>query len=174
MRASDSVHAGGATTRDRQRSRSTPRIAGRLLRRVRDFAVVEGVTREVADRSLQLLDVDAVCEQIRERGVPVRARKGYVTHKLVYSGFSCDRQFELYVEESYDHLFKFVKRQIQQGNMLSVPILPIYLRVLLYRVRILKSSYMWYSPVHLVEAGNVVGLINDLKQIQKAFLRQTI
>jgi Holliday junction DNA helicase RuvB len=46
-----------------KRSRGTPRIAGRLLRRVRDFAVVEGVgsvTREVADRSLQLLDVDAV------------------------------------------------------------------------------------------------------------------
>ena len=46
-----------------KRSRGTPRIAGRLLRRVRDFAVVEGVegvTRAVADRSLQLLDVDAV------------------------------------------------------------------------------------------------------------------
>jgi Holliday junction DNA helicase RuvB len=46
-----------------KRSRGTPRIAGRLLRRVRDFAVVEGVegvTRTVADRSLQLLDVDAV------------------------------------------------------------------------------------------------------------------
>ena len=46
-----------------KRSRGTPRIAGRLLRRVRDFAVVEGVegvTRAVADRSLQLLDVDAI------------------------------------------------------------------------------------------------------------------
>ena len=46
-----------------KRSRGTPRIAGRLLRRVRDFAVVDGVdsvTRAVADRSLQLLDVDPV------------------------------------------------------------------------------------------------------------------
>jgi Holliday junction DNA helicase RuvB len=46
-----------------KRSRGTPRIAGRLLRRVRDFAVVEGVTevtRTVADRALRLLDVDAV------------------------------------------------------------------------------------------------------------------
>src|SRR5512136_2691509 len=37
-----------------RRSRGTPRIAGRLLRRVRDFAVVDGVatiTRELADRS---------------------------------------------------------------------------------------------------------------------------
>jgi Holliday junction DNA helicase RuvB len=44
-----------------RRSRGTPRIAGRLLRRVRDFAVVEDakvVTRTLADRALKLLDVD--------------------------------------------------------------------------------------------------------------------
>ena len=46
-----------------KRSRGTPRIAGRLLRRVRDFAVVEGasiVTRALADGALRLLDVDAI------------------------------------------------------------------------------------------------------------------
>src|SRR5208283_473553 len=46
-----------------KRSRGTPRIAGRLLRRVRDFAVVEGaseVTRALADRALRLLDVDPI------------------------------------------------------------------------------------------------------------------
>jgi Holliday junction DNA helicase RuvB len=46
-----------------RRSRGTPRIAGRLLRRVRDFALVDGdpvVTREVADRALKLLDVDTI------------------------------------------------------------------------------------------------------------------
>jgi Holliday junction DNA helicase RuvB len=46
-----------------KRSRGTPRIAGRLLRRVRDFAVVEGaksVTRAVADGALRLLEVDAI------------------------------------------------------------------------------------------------------------------
>ena len=46
-----------------KRSRGTPRIAGRLLRRVRDFAVVDGaktVTRAVADSALRLLDVDAI------------------------------------------------------------------------------------------------------------------
>ena len=46
-----------------KRSRGTPRIAGRLLRRVRDFAVVEGaktVTRAIADGALRLLDVDAI------------------------------------------------------------------------------------------------------------------
>ena len=46
-----------------RRSRGTPRIAGRLLRRVRDFAVVDGdpvITRAVADRALRLLDVDSI------------------------------------------------------------------------------------------------------------------
>ena len=46
-----------------RRSRGTPRIAGRLLRRVRDFAIVDGapqVTRAVADKALHLLDVDAI------------------------------------------------------------------------------------------------------------------
>jgi Holliday junction DNA helicase RuvB len=44
-----------------RRSRGTPRIANRLLRRVRDFAEVEGdgnVTQEVVDAALVRLDVD--------------------------------------------------------------------------------------------------------------------
>ena len=44
-----------------RRARGTPRIAGRLLRRVVDFAIVEGdgtVTQEVADRALTRLGVD--------------------------------------------------------------------------------------------------------------------
>ena len=45
-----------------RRARGTPRIAGRLLRRVRDIALVEGadiVTADVADRALLRLDVDS-------------------------------------------------------------------------------------------------------------------
>src|SRR6185369_13632286 len=45
-----------------KRARGTPRIAGRLLRRVRDFAAVGGnlrITRVVADAALQRLEVDA-------------------------------------------------------------------------------------------------------------------
>jgi holliday junction DNA helicase RuvB len=45
-----------------RRSRGTPRIAGRLLRRVRDFAAVEKsslVTAAVADRALRQLEVDS-------------------------------------------------------------------------------------------------------------------
>ena len=45
-----------------RRARGTPRIAGRLLRRVRDFALVDGATtidRGAADRALTQLEVDA-------------------------------------------------------------------------------------------------------------------
>jgi len=44
-----------------RRARGTPRVANRLLRRVRDFAEVEAdgvITREVAGRALDMLDVD--------------------------------------------------------------------------------------------------------------------
>jgi holliday junction DNA helicase RuvB len=44
-----------------RRSRGTPRIANRLLRRTRDFAEVEAdgkITPEIADRALNALDVD--------------------------------------------------------------------------------------------------------------------
>jgi Holliday junction DNA helicase RuvB len=44
-----------------RRSRGTPRIAGRLTRRIRDFAAVEGVAvidRAVADGALRRLEVD--------------------------------------------------------------------------------------------------------------------
>lgn len=46
-----------------RRSRGTPRIAGRLLRRVRDFAAVAGapqVDRSIADAALQRLEVDGL------------------------------------------------------------------------------------------------------------------
>ena len=41
-----------------KRSRGTPRIAGRLLRRVRDFALNKQVTAEIADMALTRLEVD--------------------------------------------------------------------------------------------------------------------
>ena len=46
-----------------RRARGTPRIAGRLLRRVRDFAIVDGsdkVTRAIADKALNQLGVDPI------------------------------------------------------------------------------------------------------------------
>ena len=46
-----------------KRSRGTPRIANRMLRRVRDFAQVKAggiITRQVADEALTALEVDCL------------------------------------------------------------------------------------------------------------------
>lgn len=54
------MSTGGASEIAR-RARGTPRIAGRLLRRVRDFATHEGadeIDKEIADRALRQLEVD--------------------------------------------------------------------------------------------------------------------
>jgi Holliday junction DNA helicase RuvB len=53
-----------------KRSRGTPRIANRLLRRVRDFADVKAngnATREVADAALTMLDVDSQGLDVMDR-----------------------------------------------------------------------------------------------------------
>jgi Holliday junction DNA helicase RuvB len=55
-----------------RRARGTPRIANRLLRRVRDYAQVRAggsVTREVADAALRMLDVDASGLDIMDRSL---------------------------------------------------------------------------------------------------------
>jgi len=53
-----------------RRSRGTPRIANRLLRRVRDFAQVKAqgaIDREVADAGLRMLDVDPLGFDVMDR-----------------------------------------------------------------------------------------------------------
>jgi len=53
-----------------RRSRGTPRIANRLLRRVRDFAQVRAqgfIDREVADAALKMLDVDLIGFDLMDR-----------------------------------------------------------------------------------------------------------
>jgi Holliday junction DNA helicase RuvB len=53
-----------------RRSRGTPRIANRLLRRVRDYAEVKGsgrITEEAAQRALAMLDVDALGFDLMDR-----------------------------------------------------------------------------------------------------------
>jgi holliday junction DNA helicase RuvB len=64
MRSSEVMHVGidsGGADEIARRSRGTPRVANRLLRRIRDYAQVKGsgfITREVAAKALQMLDVD--------------------------------------------------------------------------------------------------------------------
>src|SRR5216110_273007 len=65
-----------------RRARGTPRIAGRLLRRVRDFALVGGSTsidRKAADRALLELEVDAA-------GLDAMDRRYLTTVAVNYGG----------------------------------------------------------------------------------------
>ncbi|TXI19865.1 MAG: Holliday junction branch migration DNA helicase RuvB, partial [Roseateles sp.] len=53
-----------------RRSRGTPRIANRLLRRVRDYAEVKGdgrITKIMADKALAMLDVDPLGFDVMDR-----------------------------------------------------------------------------------------------------------
>jgi len=61
---------GGGATEIARRARGTPRVAGRLLRRVRDFAHVAGsetITRAIADDSLTRLEVDSLGLDAQDR-----------------------------------------------------------------------------------------------------------
>ncbi len=63
-----------------RRSRGTPRIANRLLRRVRDFAEVKAngqVTQEIADDALIMLDVDAIGLDIMDRNLLLAVLKKF-------------------------------------------------------------------------------------------------
>jgi Holliday junction DNA helicase RuvB len=60
----------GGASRIAQRSRGTPRIANRLLRRVRDYAEVRAggrITDEVAQAALDMLDVDPLGFDLMDR-----------------------------------------------------------------------------------------------------------
>ena len=53
-----------------RRSRGTPRIANRLLRRVRDYAEVKSdgtITRTIAEKALAMLDVDPLGFDLMDR-----------------------------------------------------------------------------------------------------------
>jgi holliday junction DNA helicase RuvB len=76
-----SITADGANEIAR-RARGTPRIAGRLLRRVRDFAHVDGdkaIDRKIADRALGELEVDAA-------GLDAMDRRYLTTIAVSYGG----------------------------------------------------------------------------------------
>jgi len=62
--------AGEGAAEIARRARGTPRIANRLLRRVRDYAQVKAdgvVTKAVADAALRMLDVDALGFDVMDR-----------------------------------------------------------------------------------------------------------
>ena len=108
-----------------KRSRGTPRIAGRLLRRVRDFAVVEGarvVTRALADRALKLLDVDAIgLDQMDRRyldAIAVKFAGGPVGVETIAAALSEPRDAIEDIIEPYLIQLGFVQRT-PRGRLLT-------------------------------------------------------
>ena len=74
------IEAGGAME-IAKRSRGTPRIANRMLRRVRDFAQVKAggvITQNVADDALSALEVDHLGLDTIDRRMLLRDRKSVV------------------------------------------------------------------------------------------------
>src|SRR5271169_3423606 len=108
-----------------RRSRGTPRIAGRLLRRVRDFATVEGaavVTRMLADRALKLLDVDAIgLDQMDRRyldSIAVKFAGGPVGVETIAAALSEPRDAIEDIIEPYLIQLGFVQRT-PRGRLLT-------------------------------------------------------
>ena len=108
-----------------RRSRGTPRIAGRLLRRVRDFAIVEGarvVTRNIADRALKLLDVDPIgLDQMDRRyldSVAVKFGGGPVGVETIAAALSEPRDAIEDIIEPYLLQIGFIQRT-PRGRLLT-------------------------------------------------------
>ncbi|MGE0500909.1 MAG: Holliday junction branch migration DNA helicase RuvB [Rhizobiaceae bacterium] len=108
-----------------RRARGTPRIAGRLLRRVRDFASVAGaerVSRSVADEALLRLEVDALgLDQLDRRYLAMIAHNfggGPVGIETIAAGLSEPRDAIEDIIEPYLIQQGFIQRT-PRGRMLT-------------------------------------------------------
>jgi Holliday junction DNA helicase RuvB len=108
-----------------RRARGTPRIAGRLLRRVRDFASVDGaerVSRKVADEALRRLDVDALgLDQLDRRYLTMIAQNfggGPVGVETISAGLSEPRDAIEDIIEPYLIQQGFIQRT-PRGRLLT-------------------------------------------------------
>jgi holliday junction DNA helicase RuvB len=108
-----------------RRARGTPRIATRLLRRVRDFAAVAGaaqVSREVADEALFRLEVDAVgLDQLDRRYLSMIAENfggGPVGIETIAAGLSEPRDAIEDIIEPYLLQQGFIQRT-SRGRVLA-------------------------------------------------------
>ncbi|WP_286800443.1 Holliday junction branch migration DNA helicase RuvB, partial [Pseudomonas sp. UBA4034] len=102
-----------------RRARGTPRIANRLLRRVRDFAEVRGqgaITQQVADLALNLLDVD-------ERGFDHQDRRLLLTMIEKFDGgpVGVDSLAAAISEERHTIEDVLEPYLIQQGYIMRTP-----------------------------------------------------
>lgn len=102
-----------------RRARGTPRIANRLLRRVRDFAQVRGqgdITRQIADAALNLLNVD-------ERGFDHQDRRLLLTMIEKFDGgpVGVDSLAAAISEERHTIEDVLEPYLIQQGYIMRTP-----------------------------------------------------
>ena len=102
-----------------RRARGTPRIANRLLRRVRDFAEVRGngeITRAIADLALNMLDVD-------ERGLDHQDRRLLLTMIDKFDGgpVGIDNLAAALSEERHTIEDVLEPYLIQQGYIMRTP-----------------------------------------------------
>jgi Holliday junction DNA helicase RuvB len=112
------IEAAGAEEMGR-RARGTPRIANRLLHRVRDFAEVRGdgrVTRDAADYALRRLEIDALGLDAGDRRLLTiiiqRFDGGPVGIEALAAALAEDRDTLEYVYEPY---------LIQEGYLIRTP-----------------------------------------------------
>ncbi len=136
-----------------RRARGTPRIAGRLLRRVRDFAEVaraEAVTRKIADEALTRLLVDSMgLDQLDRRYLTMIAQNfggGPVGIETIAAGLSEPRDAIEDIIEPY---------LIQQGFIQRTP-----------RGRVLTANawkHLGLNPPRDVEASNPADARGRLK-----------
>ena len=108
-----------------RRARGTPRIAGRLLRRVRDFAIVDGkdsIDRQTADSALLRLEVDALgLDQLDRRYLAMIAHNfggGPVGIETIAAGLSEPRDAIEDIIEPYLIQQGFIQRT-PRGRMLT-------------------------------------------------------
>lgn len=130
-----------------KRSRGTPRVANRLLKRVRDFAQVRAdgkITNEVAGNALSMLDVDAsgldkmdrkilsiIIDSFAGGPVGVDTLSSAISEESntieeVYEPFLIQRGFlqrtprgRMATKKAYDHLGKEFNPRAGQGNLFS-------------------------------------------------------
>lgn len=108
-----------------KRARGTPRIAGRLLRRVRDFALVakaETIDRKIADEALSRLEVDALgLDQLDRRYLSMIAENfggGPVGIETIAAGLSEPRDAIEDIIEPYLIQQGFIQRT-PRGRMMT-------------------------------------------------------
>ena len=108
-----------------RRSRGTPRVAGRLLRRVRDFAHVAGVqsvTRAAADDALTRLEIDALGLDAMDRRyltmIAITYKGGPVGVSAISAGLSEQRDTVEEVIEPYLIQLGLIART-ERGRMLN-------------------------------------------------------